>query len=109
MVKKCTVVMTTNAKLEFKGIIATISADNKLVAKKMSTKIKDGMEGLQQFPEMGRIVPELERMGNMQYRELIINPWRLVYQIKEEQVFVMAIIDERRNFDDIILKKLLLP
>ena len=61
---------------------------------------------LQQYPKRGRVVPELERQGISQYRELIQGYYRIVYEISEGKVIVHTIIDGRRNFEDIIISKL---
>ena len=61
---------------------------------------------LQQYPKRGRIVPELDRQGISQYRELIQGYYRIVYEISEDNVIVHTIIDGRRNFEDILISKL---
>ena len=61
---------------------------------------------LQQYPRRGRIVPELDRQGISQYRELIQGYYKIVYEISEDKVIVHTIIDGRRNFEDIIISKL---
>ena len=61
---------------------------------------------LQQYPKRGRIVPELDRRGISQYRELMQGHYRIVYEISEDKVIVHTIIDGRRNFEDIIISKL---
>ena len=58
------------------------------------------------FPERGRIVPELRDQGILQYRELIIPPWRILYRISEKRVYVLSVFDSRRNIEDILLKRL---
>ena len=61
---------------------------------------------LQQYPKRGGIVPELDRQGISQYRELIQGYYRIVYEISEDKVIVHTIIDGRKNFEDIIISKL---
>ena len=61
---------------------------------------------LQQYPKRGIVIPELERQGISQYRELIQGYYRIVYEISEDKVIVHTIIDGRRNFEDIIISKL---
>ena len=61
---------------------------------------------LQQYPKRRRIVPELDRQGISQYRELIQGYYRIVYEISGDKVIVHTIIDGRRNFEDIIISKL---
>ena len=61
---------------------------------------------LQEYPKRGRMVPELERQGISQYRELIQGYYRIVYEISEDKVLVHTIIDGRRNVEDILISKL---
>jgi plasmid stabilization system protein ParE len=49
------------------------------------------------MPERGRMVPELDRVGERRYRELIELPWRVIYRVKDESVRVVAVIDSRRD------------
>ena len=61
---------------------------------------------LQEYPKRGRMVPELERQGISQYRELIQGYYRIVYEISEDKILVHTIIDGRRNVEDILISKL---
>jgi len=60
---------------------------------------------LNQFHDRGRIVPELKTYGILSYRELIISPWRVVYRTSEQKVYVLAVIDSRRNIEDILIER----
>ncbi len=61
---------------------------------------------LKEYPKSGRIVPELEKQGILQYRELIQGYYRIIYEISDDKVIVHTIIDGRRNYEDIIISKL---
>jgi len=69
----------------------------------IETKIK----GLNIYPERGRIVPELEKQSIVDYRELIEDNYRIIYSIQNKEVTVHSIIDARRNFEEVLVKKLL--
>ena len=58
------------------------------------------------MPGRCRIVPELKDQGIMQYRELIVPPWRIMFRIAEMKVYVLSVLDSRRNIEDILLKRL---
>ena len=62
---------------------------------------------LSHFPLSGRVVPELYDQGIELYREIIQGLYRIVYEIQAENVVVHAIIDSRRNLQDILVVKLL--
>lgn len=82
------------------------SLSQNYVAKVVSEFEKNVMS-LKNHPKSGRIVPELERQGIEQFRELIQGNYRIVYEISADKVIVHTIIDGRRNFEDIIISKLM--
>ncbi len=70
------------------------------------SEFEENVMSLQQHPKSGRIVPELERQGIIQYRELIQGYYRIIYKISKDKVIVLTVIDGRRNFEEIIIEKL---
>lgn len=70
------------------------------------SEFEENIMSLQQYPRSGRIVPELERQGITQYRELIQGNYRIIYKISKGKVTVLTVIDGRRNFEEIIIEKL---
>lgn len=73
---------------------------------KVISEFEENVMSLQRHPKSGCIVPELEKQGILQFRELIQGYYRIVYEISGEKVIVHTIIDGRRNFEDIIISKL---
>ena len=106
MKKRYQVVWSNIAENDLKTIIEYITDDSPPNTLKIFKSIKQKASGLNTFPERGRIVPELQDQGILQYRELIISPWRLLYRISEKNVFVLSVLDSRRNIEDILLKRL---
>lgn len=88
-------------------MIDYISQDHVDTAMTIFEKIKSKCDTLRQFPERGRIVPELKVCGILRYRELIIPPWRMIYMISDKKVYVLAVIDARRNMNDILIERFL--
>jgi len=104
---KYQVVCAKAAENDLKEIIEFISAENPGNALKILKNIKEKASNLYTLPERGRVVPELQDQGILQYRELVIPPWRLIYRIAEHEIYVLSIIDSRRNVEDILLKRLI--
>ena len=73
---------------------------------KIISEFEENIMSLKKHPRSGRVVPELEKQGILQYRELIQSYYRIVYEISDDKVIVHTIIDGRRNFEDIIISKL---
>ena len=95
------------ASKDLENIIDYISQDNVDAAIVIFEKIKSKCNTLNQFPDRGRIVPELKAYGILSYRELIISPWRVIYRTSEQKVYVLAVIDSRRNMEDILIERFL--
>lgn len=107
MTQKYEVVWTNFAQADLAEIIQYIRTDNPLAAADNLRKIKNKVSDLKSFPHQGRVVPELKEQGIAQYRELIISPWRVIYKISDCYVYVLSIIDGRRNIEDILLDRLI--
>lgn len=90
---------------DLKDIIEYIAEDSLANAISVFEKIKEKALGLNQFPERGRIVPELKDQGIALYRELIATPWRIIYRITDKTIYVLSVLDSRQNVEDILLKR----
>jgi plasmid stabilization system protein ParE len=108
MDKKFFVKWTAPAREDINEIIEYISKTNINYAIKILDGIEENVKKLDMLPERYRIVPELEKYGYLMYREIIFEYWRIVYKIENNYVYIMLIIDGRRNLEDLLLKKLLL-
>lgn len=96
---------TSTAVSDLREIIDYISMESEVVAKQKYLDIKLKSMDLEHFPEKGRIIPELKKQNIEKYRELIIKPWRLFYRVEQHSVYILAVIDGRRNIEDILLSR----
>jgi addiction module RelE/StbE family toxin len=96
---------TQTAQQDLKKIIEYIATDSENQAKQIYLAIKQKAENLGQMPLKGRIVPELIFHNILTYRELISHPWRVIYKTEENKEWVLAVIDGRRNMEDILLDR----
>jgi len=106
MKQKYQVLWSNIAENDLKSIIEYIADDNPSNAIEIFKNIQKKAASLYNFPERGRIVPELRDQGILSYRELVIPPWRILYRISENNVYVLSVLDSRRNIEDILLKRL---
>lgn len=88
-------------------IVEFIASENEPTARKIYLKIKTKAESLCSFPSKGRVVPEFAAFHINLYREIIEFPWRIIYRIQESDVIVLAIIDGRRDVEDILFERIL--
>jgi toxin ParE1/3/4 len=100
------ILWTDVAKQDLSDIIEYIAIDNPANALKILQKIKKMASILHSLPERGRVVPELQDQGIMIYREIVTAPWRVIYRISNKNVYVLSVLDARRNVEDILLKRL---
>ena len=101
------IVWARTAETDLKEIVNYIAIDSPVNALRIFKKIKKNASSLYTMPERCRIVPELKEQGIMQYRELIIKPWRIIFRIVEKKVYVLSVLDSRRNIEDILLERLI--
>lgn len=107
MSHKYDVIWSYVAEDDLRNIIEYIAEDNPDNASKVFKKIKQKVSSLYILPERGRIVQELRDQGILQYRELMISPWRVIYRISGKSVSVLSILDSRQNIEDLLLKRLI--
>ena len=107
MRKKYKVIWGDVAENDLIGIIEYIANENSVTARKILNNIKNTASSLFNFPQKGRIVPELAEQGIAKYRELIVPPWRVIYKIEKKQVLVFSVLDGRRNVEDVLLGRLI--
>lgn len=98
---------TLNAKSDLLSIIEYIKKDSSSNANEVYQKIKKVAHSSNFFPLKGRVVPELQKEGITLYREVIASPWRIIYKVGNDMVYIMAILDSRQNVEEILLQKLL--
>jgi plasmid stabilization system protein ParE len=93
------------AQSDLKEIIDYIALESPGDALQIPGKIKQKASDLYTLPDRGRIIPELKDQGIHIYREIILYPWRIIYRISDTTVFVLSVIDSRRNVEDILLNR----
>ena len=107
MKQKYKVIWSNTAENDLTEIIEYIAKDNFSNAVKILIKIKEKASSLYYLPERGLIVPEFQENGILQYRELVMTPWRIIYRISKMNVYVLSVLDSRQNIEEILFKRLI--
>jgi len=107
MVKEYHVNITNGAETDLDEIVSYIAKDSVQNALGVLERLENKVNSLNKMPERGRYVPELLDKNIRDYKELIESPWRIFYKIDGNEVYVLAIIDGRRNIEDILIEKLI--
>ena len=72
-----------------------ISRDSQVYADLVVRRLIRAPERLVQFPEIGRVVPEV---GSPYLRELIVRPFRIVYRLRAGAAEVVTVFRSSREF-----------
>jgi toxin ParE1/3/4 len=70
-------------------------------------QIEKAFFSLSENPDRGAYPKELLSIGLREYREIFFKPYRIVYRIIAENVYVMVIADGRRDMQTLLQRRLL--
>lgn len=86
------------ADLDEQEIWLTIAIDNVAAADRLVTRIDEAEERLAEFPELGRVRPELGEG----VRTWVVGSYLIVYAVEPHAVVVIRILHGAREIDDLI-------
>ena len=89
------VIWTKPARTDLKHLHDFIAEDSKHYAKKVVQDIREKTDILNELHNIGKMVPEV---GKLEIQELHIYSYRIMYEVKNEQCYVLAVIHKRRDF-----------
>jgi toxin ParE1/3/4 len=102
------VMLTEDAVRDLEDIHDYIAAhDAKESAAHVLDRIEQAFQSLAQLPERGTYPKELTAVGIRQFREVFFKPYRIIYQVRDETVYVMLIADGRRDMQALLQRRLL--
>ena len=100
--------LTNDAVVDLEEIHEFISVkDDKNKADGVINNIAKLLDKLKSNPNRGRYVKELLALGNKEYREISFKPYRIIYRVLGDRVYVYLIVDGRRSLELLLEKKLL--
>ncbi len=105
--KQFEVIWTKNAQFDLESIIEYIKIDSLDTAKKIFFEIKKECNELYYSPQRKRIVPELQQIGILKYREIIHKRWRILYKVDNKKVYILLVVDSSRNLEDVLFQRLI--
>ena len=76
-------------------------------AERLLDRLDEAIETLAAFPERGAHPQELLAFGLREFRQLVVTPYRIIYRVLEQQVFVDLIADGRRDMQTLLARRLL--
>ena len=69
-------------------------------------KIEETFLSLANNPERGAYPNELFTVGLREYREIYFKPYRIIYRISSQSVYVLVIADGRRDMQSLLERRL---
>ena len=91
------------AKMDLKNIFNYIAQDSQYYAKHVVQQIVDKTEVLEAFPKLGRMIPET---NDPKIREVLMYSYRILYEVADNDVYILAIIHGKQDFLNVAQHKL---
>jgi len=70
-------------------------------------KIKETIRSLQLFPQAGVIPEEIAKLNLTQYRQVLSGMNRVIYEVRQDFIYVHIIVDARRHMQALLTRRLL--
>jgi toxin ParE1/3/4 len=70
-------------------------------------KIKEVIRNLKTFPYTGSIPEEFEELNLSQYRQVISGMNRIIYEVRQDTLYIHIIVDGRRDLTSLLTRRLL--
>jgi toxin ParE1/3/4 len=81
--------------------------DSMAKADTLLNRIEEKCLSLCTLPERGNTVNELERVYVEGFRQIHFKPYRIIFQVIGKKVFVHAILDGRRELQELLERRIL--
>ncbi len=102
------VLLTNDAARDLKALYDYIALhDTPQKADYVLEQIEKAFSRLSEFPERGTYPKELAALGIREYREIFFKPYRIIYRIMDKDVYVLLIVDGRRDMQTLLQRRLL--
>ena len=84
-----------------------LEAEGEAAADHVLERLQQVAKSLGELPERGTHPKELISLGIREYRQVYFKPYRLLYRVIEARVYIVLIIDGRRDLQAILARRLL--
>ena len=76
-------------------------------AERVLNQVEKTFNSLTESPERGAYPKELLALGIREYREVFFKPYRIIYRVLNDAVYVYLIVDGRRDMQTLLQRRLL--
>ncbi|CUA95689.1 type II toxin-antitoxin system RelE/ParE family toxin [Thiomonas bhubaneswarensis] len=106
--RKYEVLLTEGAEQDLESIYDYIAEfDCKAHADHVLDRLLEVVESLSTFPERGAYPKELITLGIREYRQTAFKPYRVIYRVMGQKVYVYVLADDRRDMQSLLARRLL--
>lgn len=106
--RKYEVLLTEGAEQDLESIYDYITEfDCKTNADYILDRLLEIVDSLTAFPERGAYPKELVALGIRDYRQTSFKPYRVIYRVMGQKVYIYMIADGRRNMQSLLTRRLL--
>ncbi len=106
--KRYRVRVIEDAEQDLIGIYTYVAAnDSGVKAEYVLDQLQTLCLSLDKLATRGHIPPELERIGVTTYRQVQFKPYRVIYPISGQDVYVHCVLDGRRDMQSLLERRLL--
>lgn len=101
------VFLTRDAAADLEHLYGYIAGkDGAARADSVAGGISKAFDSLGENPHRGTWPKELLELGIREYREVFFKPYRIIYRVIDETVYVMLIVDGRRDMQSLLQRRL---
>ncbi|MBI4618579.1 MAG: type II toxin-antitoxin system RelE/ParE family toxin [Desulfobacterales bacterium] len=102
------VLLTNDAARDLEELYAYIALhDAPQKADYVLEQVEKAFSTLSEFPDRGAYPKELVSLGIREYREIFFKPYRIIYRVIDKNVYVLLIVDGRRDMQTLLQRRLL--
>jgi toxin ParE1/3/4 len=102
------VLLTRGAEQDLESIHDYIAEfDCKANADRVLDRLLEAVESLATFPERGAYPKELIALGIRDYRQIAFKPYRVIYRVIGQRVYLYVVADGRRDMQSLLARRLL--
>jgi toxin ParE1/3/4 len=100
--------VTRGAEADLTGIAAFLAErEGPVVAEKVLEGLLETATNRHELPERGSHPRALLKLGIREFRQVMFQPYRLIYRIAGKQVLLLVVADGRRDFQSLLERRVL--
>lgn len=70
-------------------------------------KFKNAFSEISEFPLIGSIPEEIEDIGIKNYRQVLVNHTRIIYQVTDTAIYIHMLVDTRQDFRTVLYGRII--